>query len=197
MATAELSITENERLYRIAFFLALFTIIYNIAEGLVSTYLGFEDGSLTLFGFGSDSFIEVISGLGIASMVIRIRKRPDSNRDKFERTALLITGVSFYILVVALVVTSFYNIWTGHKPKTTYAGVIISIISILVMWGLLAWKKSVGRKLNSSPILADANCLIYPCHLWWGIFIYSYLLLSTLIKNKFPLYTGTYFSIHV
>lgn len=158
MVTAELSITENERLYKIAFFLALFTIIYNIAEGLVSTYLGFEDGSLTLFGFGSDSFIEVISGIGIASMVIRIRKRPDSNRDRFERTALLITGVSFYILVVALVVTSFYNIWTGHKPKTTYAGVIISIISILVMWGLLAWKKRVGKKLNSSPILADANC---------------------------------------
>ena len=78
---------ENKGLYNIAFGLAIFTIVYNIAEGLISTYLGFEDESLALFGFGSDSFIEVISGLGIAHMIIRIQRKPNSNRDNFERTA--------------------------------------------------------------------------------------------------------------
>lgn len=96
--------------YKIAFGLALFTILYNIAEGLIANYLGFENESLALFGFGSDSFIEVISELGIAHMVMRIQKQPESNRDKFEQTALKITGFAFYILVVALVLTSFYNI---------------------------------------------------------------------------------------
>ena len=38
----------NKKLFKIAFGLALFTIIYNIAEGLISTYLGFEDESLAL-----------------------------------------------------------------------------------------------------------------------------------------------------
>lgn len=152
------SITENNRLYKVAFGLALFTIIYNIVEGLVSTYFGFEDESLALFGFGSDSFIEVISGLGIAHMIIRIQKRPNSNRDKFERTALQITGFAFYALVFSLVLTSFYTIWNGHKPITTFYGIVISAISILVMWILVAWKRNVGKKLNSEPILADANC---------------------------------------
>ena len=104
----------------------MFTIFYNVAEGLISTYLGFEDESLALFGFGTDSFIEVISGLGIAHMVLRIQKNPDSNRDNFERTALRVTGFAFYLLVVGLVVSSVYNIWTGHKPLTTFWGVIIS-----------------------------------------------------------------------
>ncbi len=66
----------NKNLYKIAFGLALFTIVYNIEEGLISTYLGFEDESLALFGFGSDSFIEVISGFGIAHMILRIQNYP-------------------------------------------------------------------------------------------------------------------------
>ena len=91
--------SDQHKLYRTAFALALFTIFYNVAEGIISTYLGFEDESLALFGFGTDSFIEVISGLGIAHMILRIQRNPDSNRDNFERTALRITGVAFYLLV--------------------------------------------------------------------------------------------------
>ena len=152
--------SHQKKLYATAFALALFTIFYNIAEGIISTWLGFEDESLALFGFGSDSFIEVISGLGIAHMILRIQKNPSSNRDNFERTALKITGVAFYLLVAGLVSTSLYNIWIGHKPDTTFWGIIISIISIIVMWGLVLWKRSVGKSLNSEPILADANCTL-------------------------------------
>lgn len=150
----------NTKLYSIAFTLAVFTIIYNIGEGGVSTYLGFEDESLVLFGFGLDSFIEVISGLGIAHMVLRIQNNPDSKRDDFERTALKITGTGFYLLVLGLTLTSFYNIWSGHRPLTTFWGVLISIISIFVMWILVIWKRKVGNQLNSAPILADANCTL-------------------------------------
>ena len=158
MGIAAISLTENKRLFNIAASLALFTIVYNLGEGLISTWLGYEDESLALFGFGIDSFIEVISGLGIAHMVVRIRRQPESNRDKFERTALRITGFAFYILVFGLVITSVYNIWQGHMPITTFWGVIISSISILVMWFLVVGKRKVGNKLNSEPILADANC---------------------------------------
>lgn len=150
--------TENRRLYKTAFGLALFTILYNTIEGLISTHLGFEDESLALFGFGSDSFIEVISGLGIAHMIIRVQRQPDSKRDSFEQTALRVTGAAFYILVLGLVVSSVFNIWIGHKPVTTFWGVVIAVVSILVMWFLVVWKRSVGHRLNSTPILADANC---------------------------------------
>ncbi|MDA3905237.1 MAG: cation transporter [Bacteroidales bacterium] len=155
-----ISLAENKRLYKLAFGLAIFTIVYNIGEGIISTYFGYEDESLALFGFGIDSFIEVISGLGIAHMIIRIQRQPESNRDSFERTALRITGFAFYALVFGLVITSIYNIWIGHKPITTFWGVIISAISILVMWILVVWKRNVGKKLNSDPILADANCTL-------------------------------------
>ena len=152
------TILKTEKLYRLALGLALFTIIYNTAEGFVSTWFGYEDGTLSLFGFGADSFIEVVSGIGIAHMVLRIQRNHKSKRDRFERTALRITGYSFYILFAGLVITSLYNIYTGHKPETTFWGVIISIISIVVMWILVIGKTKTGKQLNSEAILADAEC---------------------------------------
>lgn len=144
--------------FKIAFGLSVFTIIYNIGEGFVSTFLGFTDESLTLFGFGADSFIETISGFGILHMITRIQANPNSNRDQFERTALRITGFSFYALVLGLLMTGIYNIYTGQQPSTTFWGVIISIISIVIMWVLVIWKTKVGKALNSDAIIADAEC---------------------------------------
>lgn len=150
--------TRINKLWQYALWLALFTIFYNIAEGLVSIYFGAHDETLTLFGFGIDSFIEVLSGIGILAMVIRIRQNTDAPRSKFEQNALRTTGVSFYILALGLGITAIYNLFTAHKPTTTIPGFIISIISIAIMWALVMGKRKVGRALNSSPILADANC---------------------------------------
>jgi divalent metal cation (Fe/Co/Zn/Cd) transporter len=141
-----------------ALWLALFTILYNLAEGLISIFFGISDETLTLFGFGVDSFIEVMSGVGILAMVLRIRQNPETPRSQFEKTALRVTGTSFYLLVAGLALTAIYNFFTAHKPETTLPGLIISVISITVMWALVMGKRKVGRMLNSSPILADANC---------------------------------------
>jgi peptidoglycan/LPS O-acetylase OafA/YrhL len=148
----------EKKLYSIALALAVFTILYNLAEGIVATWFGYEDETLTLFGFGVDSFIELISGVGIMHMVLRIRKDPAANRDAFERTALHVTGYAFYILVAGLLLSVGMVLYTGQKPETTFWGVIISLISILVMLALIYGKIKIGKQLNSEPILADASC---------------------------------------
>ncbi len=150
--------TFSNRYWQYAIWLALFTIFYNLAEGLVSISFGVQDEALTLFGFGIDSFIEVASGLGILAMVLRIRANPDTPRSQFEKTALRITGTSFYLLAVGLTATAIINLVTGHKPETTLPGVIISLVSISFMWLLVSAKRRVGHALHSAPILADANC---------------------------------------
>ncbi len=151
-------INSEHKLYNTAFLLSLFTIFYNILEGMISMILGIEDETLSLFGFGADSFIEVISGIGIAVMIIRIRQNPGSPRSKFEITALKITGTAFYLLSVGLILGIVFNIVNHNKPETTQWGIIISIISIAVMVWLMKAKKNVGKKLNSDAIIADANC---------------------------------------
>lgn len=154
--TAEIPTVKN--LYRIALGLAVLTIACSCAEGLVSAYFGYEDESLTLVGFGADSFIEMISGLGIALMIMRIQRQPESDRNNYERTALQITGYAFYILVIGLVATSIYNLWIGHRPTTTLPGVVIAVMSIAIMWALVYGKTKVGTELKSDAILADTEC---------------------------------------
>ena len=149
---------QTQKLYRFAFCLSLFTIFYNIAEGIISTYLGYEDESLALFGFGIDSFIEVVSGLGIAHMILRIQKKSNSERDNFERQSLQITGLCFYLLVIGILSSSLFNIYTQHKPITTFWGMVISTLSIVIMWALKTGKSNIGKSLNSHAIIADANC---------------------------------------
>lgn len=148
----------GSKYYKVAFGLAVFTIIYNLFEGIISTYFGYSDESLALFGFGLDSFVETVSGLGIAHMIIRITTQETESYDKFEKTALKITGYSFYTLAVVLLITGFYNIITNHAPTTTIWGIIISLISILIMWALAFWKVKTGNILHSDAILADAEC---------------------------------------
>jgi divalent metal cation (Fe/Co/Zn/Cd) transporter len=148
------------RLYRIAFLLSLFTITANIVEGLVSMRLGAQDETLALFGFGVDSFIEVISAAGIAQMILRIWKNPSAPRSRFEVTALRITGFAFYLLTAGLILGAGLNLAAARSPESTVWGVVISLISISVMAGLVAAKRHVGRRLDSAPILADANCTL-------------------------------------
>lgn len=137
---------------------AVFTIVYNVVEGLISTWFGAVDESLTLFGFGVDSFIEAASGLGIAHMVRRIQRNAGGTRDAFEATALRVTGVAFHVLAAGLVVTIVVNALTDHRPETTLAGVIISVISIAVMLWLIRAKTALGRALESPAIIGDAQC---------------------------------------
>lgn len=148
----------EEKLYRKAYLLSLFTIAYNLVEGVVSMLLGFEDETLALFGFGVDSFIEVMSGIGIAIMIGRIKQNPMSPKSEFEIKALKITGTAFYILSAGLLVGIVLSLFTHHKPETTFWGVVISLVSIAVMVWLMNAKKTTGRKLNSDPIISDANC---------------------------------------
>jgi divalent metal cation (Fe/Co/Zn/Cd) transporter len=151
----------KEKLIHTAYALAIVTIIYNVAEGIVSVSFGISDDTLALLGFGADSFVEVLSGAGILHMIRRMKKagiHDVATRDKFERRALKITGTAFYLLVAGLVAGSAINIITKTKPETTTVGIVISILSILTMYFLMTWKLRIGKKLDSDAIIADAHC---------------------------------------
>lgn len=141
-----------------AFLLSLITIFYNIAEGVISVYFGTSDDTLALLGFGLDSFVEVISGIGIAHLIFRMKYSQVVTRDVFEKTALRVTGSAFYLLTAGLIIGAVINIINDVKPETTLPGVIISSISIVTMYLLMNAKMKVGTELKSDAIIADANC---------------------------------------
>jgi divalent metal cation (Fe/Co/Zn/Cd) transporter len=174
-------ITGKDKLINIAIILSLITIFYNILEGMISIFFGIKDETLSLFGFGVDSFVEVISGIGIFHLTIRMKRNPVNEKDRFEQTALLITGVSFLLLFVGLIVGAINNLIYKNKPETTIAGAIIAIISILTMWILYKSKLYAGKKLDSDAIISDAKCTI-TC-----FYLSIILLLSSIIYEIFKI----------
>jgi len=169
-----------------AFLLSLITIFYNTAEGIISVYFGAGDETLALLGFGIDSFVEVISGIGIAHMIFRMKYSKVQARDDFEKTALRVTGTVFYLLTAGLIIGSILNIIYDVKPESTLPGIIIAGISILTMYWLMTSKLKVGKALNSDAIIADANCT-RTC------FYLSFILLAS--SGLYELFNIAYFDI--
>jgi divalent metal cation (Fe/Co/Zn/Cd) transporter len=154
-----LSLADRRRLLGRAHALALVTIFYNIVEGLVSVGFGLEDETIALFGFGVDSFVEVISGVGIWHMLRRLRASAGGEgADAFERTALRVTGGAFYLLAAGLAATAAVTFAQGGAPGSTFWGTVVALVSIVTMWLLIRAKVAVGRALGSAAILADAAC---------------------------------------
>jgi divalent metal cation (Fe/Co/Zn/Cd) transporter len=140
-------ISNKRKLYAWASALALITIFYNIAEGPVSVLFGLEDESMSLFSFGLDSFVEVVSGIGIWHMVRRIEQEGAEKTNRFEQRALRITGTAFFVLTAGLILTSLVEMYRGHKAENTFWGIVISIISILSMGCSSGQKEKTGGRL--------------------------------------------------
>jgi divalent metal cation (Fe/Co/Zn/Cd) transporter len=151
---------ETVKLYKTALYIATFVMVYNIVESIIAIYFGYADESLTLFGFGFDSAVEVASNFGVIFMIKRIQNNPDSDRAEFEKTALKITGYGFYALSIILLIGIVLNIIEVHTPLNTVLGIFISIVSIVVMLLVVIKQMQIGKELNSKPIIADAKCTL-------------------------------------
>lgn len=141
--------------------LSIITIGYNVIEGVVSLYFGIEGEALSIIGFGIDSLVEVVSGLGILHMVLRLKKlgsEAEKRMDEVEIRALQITGFSFYLLAGGLLAGTIFQVLSNERPDATLAGLIIAILSILTMYFLMQAKLSVGKALDSQAIISDSNC---------------------------------------
>ena len=62
------------------------------------------------------------------------------------------------MLAAGMILTAILSIMQGHKPVTTFWGIIVSVVSIVTMQVLIHYKMKVGTALNSQAILADAAC---------------------------------------
>lgn len=162
----------SPQLWNRALLLAVITILYNLAEGILSLLFGIQEETLSLAGFGADSFVEVISGAGILHMVLRMRKDPSADKkDSFESNALRITGLSFYLLSAGLAAGAVLSLVQNHQPDSTLPGTIISLLSILTMYFLSAAKIRLGRQLDSAALIADGHCTRMCLHLSWVLLI--------------------------
>ncbi len=135
--------------------LEYFTIVWNSLEGLVAIVAGAFAGSISLVGFGIDSFIEVISG---AALLWRMSVDADVHRrERNERLSLRIVGVCFLALAVYILYESVSDLVARSAPQHSLPGIVLACVSLVAMPLLSRAKKKVGAELDSRAMKADAR----------------------------------------
>ena len=135
--------------------LEYFTIAWNTLEGLVAVVAGAVAGSISLVGFGIDSFIEVTSGgvlLWRMSVDADVRKRA-----RREKLSLRIVGVCFLALAAYVGYESISDLVSRKSPEHSVPGIVLACVSLVVMPLLSRAKKRVGTELGSAAMHADAK----------------------------------------
>lgn len=156
--------------------LEYFTIAWNALEGLVAVGAGVIAGSISLVGFGIDSFIEVTSG---SALLWRMSVDADiERRERNERRALKIVGVCFLALATYITYESATDLWSKKAPERSIPGIILACVSLVVMPLLSRAKRKVGRALGSASMHADAKQTEFCTYL-------SGILLAGLLLNAF------------
>ena len=135
--------------------LEYFTVAWNALEGLVAVIAGALAGSISLVGFGIDSFIEVTSG---AALLWRMSVDADvQRRERNERRALRTVGACFLALAVYITYESTIDLWFKKAPEHSIPGIVLACVSLIVMPLLSRAKRKVGRALGSAAMHADAK----------------------------------------
>lgn len=129
--------------------LAYITIIWNSLEGIVAIGAGLIAGSIALVGFGVDSVIEVSSGAIILWRLVSGEHR--------ERVALKLVGVSFLSLAGYVAFDASKSLWLIEPPETSYVGIVIAALSLVVMPVLARAKRRVAARINSPAMHADSR----------------------------------------
>jgi divalent metal cation (Fe/Co/Zn/Cd) transporter len=173
---AEIAVLERTAVVRHGRRLEYFTIAWNGLEGLVAVVAGAIAGSISLVGFGIDSFIEVTSG-----SVLLWRMSVDEEvqrRELNERRALRIVGVCFLLLAAYIAYESVLDLWSRRAPEHSIPGIVLACVSLVVMPLLSRAKRKVGRALGSAAMHADAKQTEFCTYL-------SAILLLGLLANAF------------
>jgi len=135
--------------------LEYFTIAWNTIEGLVAVIFGAMAGSVSLVGFGIDSFIEVTSG---STLLWRMSVDADEEkRERNEKLSLRIVGVCFLALAAYVAYESAFDLLSRKQPEHSIPGIALACVSLIVMPLLSRAKKKVGNSLASAAMRADAK----------------------------------------
>lgn len=133
------------------------SLLYNIAEIVVSLTAGFATGSSALVSWGVDSIVE---GNSAAFMIWRLRgeEKGISQREvlKRKKVALGVLSGAFSIAVIFILYEAISKFISQETASMSWWGIGILLVSLVVN-PILAWGKyHYGKKTDSATLKYDA-----------------------------------------
>jgi divalent metal cation (Fe/Co/Zn/Cd) transporter len=141
------------------------TVGWNVVEGAVAVGAAIAAGSVALMGFGIDSFVECASGSVLIWRLLAERRQASvTTIEQVERRAQRLVAVSLFALAAYIIGDAAYSLLTGERPAPSTVGMIVTAVSLGVMWWLARAKLRAARALGSRSLESDA---FQTTACWW------------------------------
>jgi divalent metal cation (Fe/Co/Zn/Cd) transporter len=147
------ALARRRALERQARLLAWGGIGYHLLEAAIAVGAGVAAGSIALIGFGADSLIESFSGLVVVWLFTGARLGSHAA----ERRAQQLVALSFFVLAAYVGVESLRSLLAGHEPRASWVGIGLAVFTTATMPLLAAWKRRIGRQLDSAAAVKEAG----------------------------------------
>lgn len=134
------------------------TVGWNVVEGVVALGAAIASGSVALFGFGIDSFVESASGsVLIWRLLAESRGRlSDGDIERMDRRAHRLVGLSLFALAAWVAFDATRALIFAERPDPSVAGIVLTAVSVVVMLWLARAKRRAASALGSRALDADA-----------------------------------------
>jgi divalent metal cation (Fe/Co/Zn/Cd) transporter len=133
------------------------TVGWNVVEGVVAVTAALLAGSVALFGFGIDSFVEMASGLVLLwRLRAESRHMDEAEVARLDRQARRLVAISLCALAAWVAFDAVLTLWTQERPSPTLVGIGLALLSMAVMRWLARAKRRAARALHSHALESDA-----------------------------------------
>jgi divalent metal cation (Fe/Co/Zn/Cd) transporter len=143
---------------RIAFWLVLVTLAYNIVEAGVALSFGVVDDSIALFGFGLDSVIECAAATAMLWHLSQERRGVSAQvLEQNEHRVHRFVGWTFIALALYVSFESVISLWRHEIPQVSVVGIILAAASLTIMPIVAMAKLRAAREIGSAALRAEAK----------------------------------------
>ena len=144
---------ERGRLERRAKLLAWGGNAWHLVEFAIAVTAGIIAGSVALIGFGADSLIEFAAG----AVIVWLFSGGRGSSVASERRAQQLIAASYFVLAAYIGVESIRDLIVGHHPDASWVGIGLAAFTAPTMPLLARAKRNIGRQLNSSAAVSEAQ----------------------------------------
>jgi len=147
---------DRSDMIREAFRLEYVTLAWMSVEAVVAIGSGLAAQSLVLVAFGLDSLIELASaGVLVWRLTVELR-HGQKFAEAAEQRAARIGGALLFALAAYVVVAAGWKLWQRTGGEFSLPGLVLSLLSIPIMYYLSRRKLRLADALGSRALRADA-----------------------------------------
>ena len=128
------------------------TVGWDILEAVGALIAAILSGSVALLSYGIDSIIEVTSGT-----ILLWRLQEGEKGEARELLAARLVGISLIALSLYIIFDAGSSLFLHNPPETSYFGIVIAALSVVIMPVLARAKRKVAEGISSKAMHADSK----------------------------------------